>query len=98
MSVKEYRPPIKGTCVCHWCGCTNYTDSLKQKRFFRIDGIMGDGCCWDMLKKFLMEIGVAEDKTMMKDIVKALKKAKELVALGALSDVISNNGRIVKRK
>lgn len=86
MAVKEYRPPHKGTLFCHWCGCTNHADILGKIRWHRIDGIMGDDSCWGRLKKFLKEIGVAKDETLMRDIVKELKRAKKYVALGALTD------------
>ena len=92
MAVKEFKPDCDMTRLCFFCGCTNHSDSLKQVRFFRIDGIMGDACCWDLLKKILIEIGVAEDKTLMRDIVKALKKAKRLIIVGLLHEYMVKNG------
>jgi len=90
MSVKEFKPDDEGTRICFWCGCTNHADALKDVRFFRVDGIMGDAACWDMLKRFLIEIGAAEEKTLMRDIVKVLKKAKEHIALGAMAEATHN--------
>lgn len=90
MGMKQFRPPIERTVVCYWCGCTNHSDALKTVSFFRIDGIMGDCACWDKVKDVLMELGLAEEKTLMRDVMKIITKTRRHIKEFGLRDNMGN--------
>ena len=73
-NVKQYKPPIKGTIACRWCGCTNHAERLKTIMFFRIDGIKGCAGCWNVVKNTLNFMGITTDYTEMRKIVQIMKK------------------------
>jgi hypothetical protein len=74
-SVVQYDPPIKGTVICHFCGCTNH--GREHVTYFKVDGIMACGGCWNVVKRVTNFIGLTEYKTPMCEIVQIMKKARK---------------------
>lgn len=72
--VKVYDLPIKGTIICFWCGCTNHA---IPTRFFKIDGIIGCGGCWNIVKGVTNHLGLTNELTTMREIVQIMKRAKK---------------------
>lgn len=73
--VKEFKPPIKGTKVCHWCGRTNH--ETPEDTFFKVGPITAHHECWNNAKTILTYLGLAEFATDMNKLVEIMDDFKK---------------------
>lgn len=81
--------------ICHWCGYANTTPVDQDRQWFKIDGIVGHGECWNAVKSVLQHCGLVTNKTMIRDLVKIMKKARKRLLSGDSNVILFYNGDMI---